>query len=75
MPRKSTWTGGLKAVGKTKDRILNLYSPIRSLENAGAWAVEVEVVPHNITDILAQNTELVVTSIGSGKADFQFLFA
>jgi len=75
VPRKSTWTGGLKAVGKKKDQIVNLYSQIRSLENAGAWAVEVEVVPHNITDILARNTKLVVTSIGSGKADFQFLFA
>ena len=75
VPRKSTWTGGLKAVGKTKNQTLNLYNEIKSLENAGAWAVEIEVVPHNITSILTQSTELVVTSIGSGKADFQFLFA
>ena len=45
------------------------------MENAGAWAVEVEVVPSNITKILTNNTELVVTSIGAGKADIQFLFA
>ena len=75
VPRKSTWTGGLKAVGKTKEQALNLYNEIKSLENAGAWAVEVEVVPHNITCALAQSTKLVVTSIGSGNADFQFLFA
>ena len=75
VPRKSTWTGGLKAVGKTKNQTLNLHNEIKSLENAGAWAVEIEVVPHNITSILTQSTELVVTSIGSGKADFQFLFA
>ena len=73
--KKHTWTGGLKAVGKTKNQALNLYNEIKSLENAGAWAVEIEVVPHNITSILAQSTDLVVTSIGSGKADFQFLFA
>ena len=40
-----------------------------------AWAVEIEVVPQNILSVLVKNSNLVVTSIGSGKADIQFLFA
>ena len=45
VPRKSTWTGGLKAVGKTVDEALWVYQEIKTLEDAGAYAVEVEVVP------------------------------
>ena len=75
VPRKSTWTGGLKAVGKTFVQAKQLFLDLRHLEEAGAWAVEVEVVPQNILKILVKNSNLVVTSIGSGKADIQFLFA
>ena len=75
VPRKSTWTGGLRAVGKTKAQAEKLYNEIRSLENIGAWAVEVEVIPHNIMKVLSDKTKMVITSIGSGKADVQFLFA
>ncbi len=75
VPRKSTWTGGLKAVGKTFAQAEQLFLDLRHLEEAGAWAVEIEVVPQNILNVLVKNSNLVVTSIGSGKADIQFLFA
>ena len=75
VPRKSTWTGGLKAVGKTFVQAKGLFFDLRRLEEAGAWAVEIEVVPENILNVLIKNSNLVVTSIGSGKADIQFLFA
>ena len=75
VPRKSTWTGGLKAVGKTFAQAEKLFFELRQLEEVGAWAVEIEVVPKNILNILMKNSNLVVTSIGSGKADIQFLFA
>jgi 3-methyl-2-oxobutanoate hydroxymethyltransferase len=45
VPRLSTWTGGLKAVGKTVDEALWIFRQIQAFEEAGAWAVEVEVVP------------------------------
>ena len=75
VPLKSTWTGGLKAVGKTFAQAEQLFFDLRHLEEAGAWAVEIEVVPQNILNVLVKNSNLVVTSIGSGKADIQFLFA
>src|SRR6185369_1706869 len=42
VPRRSTWTGGLRAVGKTLDEATKVYREIKALENAGAYAVEVE---------------------------------
>jgi 3-methyl-2-oxobutanoate hydroxymethyltransferase len=76
VPRRSGWTGGLRAVGKTPAEALQVYREIKALEDAGAWAVEVEVVPHQIMRAISQRTTLVTSSIGSGSGgDIQFLFA
>ena len=76
VPRKSTWTGGLRAVGKTVDEALKIYRDLKDLENAGAWAAECEVVPAPIMRELSARTTLVTASIGSGAGgDIQFLFA
>ncbi len=76
VPRKSTWTGGLRAVGKTVDEALKIYRDLKDLENAGAWAAECEVVPAPLMRELSARTTLVTASIGSGSGgDIQFLFA
>lgn len=76
VPRKSIWTGGLRAVGKTTDEALSIYQDIKDLENAGAWAVECEVMPSRLTEALTKRTSLITVSIGAGSAgDVQFLFA
>jgi len=76
VPRKSTWTGGLRAVGKTFDEAMTIYRDIKDLENAGAWAVECEVIPSKIMCELSKRTSLITVSIGSGSgSDVQFLFA
>jgi 3-methyl-2-oxobutanoate hydroxymethyltransferase len=76
IPRKSTWTGGLCAVGKTLEQAKTLHNDLKALENAGAWAVECEVIPHNVMALLARNTGLVTISLGSGSdCDVQHLFA
>ena len=75
VPRKSTWTGGFKAVGKTTNQAKMLYQELKTLENIGAWAVEIEVIPNNVMEILSPRTSLITSSIGSGKGDIQFLFA
>jgi len=76
VPRKSTWTGGLKAVGKTLSEAKKLYQNIKDLENAGAWAVECEVIPSKIMKELSKRTSLITMSIGSGNGcDVQLLFA
>ena len=75
VPRRSTWTGGLRAVGKTIDQAKKIYDDLKALENVGAWAVEIEVIPSDILSILSSKTSLVTSSIGGGKGDIQYLFA
>ena len=76
VPRKSTWTGGIRAGGKTLDEAKALFQNLKDLESAGAWAVECEVIPSRLMRELSSRTSLVTISIGSGNGgDVQFLFA
>jgi 3-methyl-2-oxobutanoate hydroxymethyltransferase len=76
VPRKSTWTGGLRAVGKTIEEATWVYQEIKTLEDAGAWAVEVEVIPAQLLAEISKRTSLLTSSIGGGSGgDIQFLFA
>jgi 3-methyl-2-oxobutanoate hydroxymethyltransferase len=76
VPRKSTWTGGLRAVGKTLDEAIAVFQAIKALENAGAYAVEVEVIPEELLVEMSKRTTLMTSSIGAGSGgDIQFLFA
>ena len=76
VPRKSTWTGGLKAVGKTLEEAIWVYREIKALEDAGAYAVEVEVIPEKLLAEISKRTTLLTSSIGAGSGgDIQFLFA
>ncbi|BCH05384.1 3-methyl-2-oxobutanoate hydroxymethyltransferase (plasmid) [Mesorhizobium sp. 131-2-5] len=75
VPRKSTWLGKLRAVGKTTEEAVQLYQRFRRLEDAGAFAVECEVIPAKVMSEIRRRTGLVTVSIGSGPdADALFLF-
>ncbi|WP_157019972.1 3-methyl-2-oxobutanoate hydroxymethyltransferase [Mesorhizobium xinjiangense] len=75
VPRKSTWTGGVRAVGKTGAEALELWDRFRRLEDAGAFAVECELVPAAVMAEINRRTSLVTISLGSGAAaDVIFLF-
>ncbi|NEY91817.1 3-methyl-2-oxobutanoate hydroxymethyltransferase [Tabrizicola oligotrophica] len=77
VPSRATWTGGFKAVGKTADQALALYSECQAYEVAGAFAVEIEVVPEEVaTEISRRMDRLLLWSMGSGAGcDVQYLFA
>ena len=76
VPRKSTWRGGLRAVGRTANEAMALMQDFRDLENAGAYAAEIEVVPHQLASFLSSKTSMILMSLGSGKGcDTQFLFS
>tara|TARA_A100001037_G_scaffold287698_1_gene297512 strand:- start:412 stop:1281 length:870 start_codon:yes stop_codon:yes gene_type:complete len=75
VPRRSTWTGGLRAVGKTSAQAIKLYQDLKKLEDVGVWAAEIEVIPSDILCILTSKTKIVTCSIGGGPGDIQFLFA
>ena len=76
IPSKSTWTGGFKAVGKTAASAMQVYDLVRRYEEAGAFGVEIEVVPPEVTAEIAKHTSLFLVSMGGGKGgDCQYLFA
>jgi 3-methyl-2-oxobutanoate hydroxymethyltransferase len=64
-------------VGKTADQALALYRECQAYEAAGAFAVEIEVVPEEVaTDISRRMERLLLWSMGSGAGcDAQYLFA
>ncbi len=75
VPRHVTWTG-YRAIGKTADEAMKLYQAMKELENAGAYAAEIEVVPHELASFLASKTTMLLMSLGSGSGcDTQFLFS
>ena len=76
VPMKSTWTGGVKPVGKNLSEAIKVYEDIKVLEKIGCWAVEVECVPADVLAEITKMTKMLTISIGSGaKGDVQFLFA
>ena len=76
IPSRRTWTGGFKAVGRTLESAQLVWRQIRALEDAGAFAAEIEVVPPPITEAIAERTSLVLFSMGAGTGgDAQYLFA
>jgi len=75
VPRHVTWTN-YRAIGKSPDEALRLYREMKDLENAGAYAAEIEVVPHRLASFLCSQTSMILMSLGSGSGcDTQFLFS
>lgn len=76
IPAKATWTGGFKAVGKTAESARKVYDLVKKYEEAGAFGVEIEVVPADVTVEIAKHTHLFLVSMGGGSGgDCQYLFA
>lgn len=76
IPSQATWTGGFKAVGKTVDSALLVWRQVKALEDAGAFAAEIEVVPSEVAALISQRTSLLLISMGAGAGgDAQYLFA
>jgi 3-methyl-2-oxobutanoate hydroxymethyltransferase len=75
VPRHVTWTG-YRAIGKTVEEASALYGQMKELESAGAYAAELEIVPHNLAAFLCARTSMILMSLGSGSGcDTQFLFS
>lgn len=75
VPRHATWTN-VRAIGKTAEEAQRLYDQMKRLESAGAYAAELELVPHPLASYLCQHTSMLLMSLGSGPGcDTQFLFS
>ena len=75
VPRHATWTN-IRAIGKTAAEAKELFEQMKRLESAGAYAAELELVPHELASYLCKKTSLILMSLGSGNGcDTQFLFS
>lgn len=75
VPKMSTVLGGVRAVGKTAAEATALWRRFQALEEAGAFAVECELIPANVMAAINERTGLATISLGSGPdADVVFLF-
>lgn len=75
VPRHATWTN-FRAIGKTAAEARQLFDQMKALENAGAYAAELELVPHQLATYLCKKTSMLLMSLGSGPGcDTQFLFS
>ena len=76
VPSRATFTGGFRAVGKSADQAIALYHECRRYQDAGAFAVEIEVVPAEVASAISARLDLLLWSMGAGPGcDAQYLFA
>jgi len=76
VPPEATWTGGFRAVGKTGARARDSVAEVKDFETAGAFAVEMEVIPANLATAITARTSMLTISLGSGGGcDAQYLFS
>lgn len=76
VPYRNTWYGGYKAVGKTASEANELYNLCLQYDEAGAIAVEMELVPHKVAAQITRDVKMLTMSMGSGvECDVQYLFS
>ena len=75
VPRKSSWRGGLRAIGKNAEEALKLYNDFKTMESAGAFSAECEIILEEIMIEISKKTSLITSSLGSGlSGDIIYLF-
>jgi 3-methyl-2-oxobutanoate hydroxymethyltransferase len=75
VPKRSNQLGGVRAVGRTAAEATDLWRQFRELEDAGAFAVECELIPAQVLAQITPRLGMATISLGSGRdADVMFLF-
>lgn len=75
VPKRSNQLGGVRTVGRDADEALALWRQFQELEQAGAFAVECELIPAQVLAQITPRTGMATISLGSGRdADVMFLF-
>ncbi|MBI4837361.1 MAG: 3-methyl-2-oxobutanoate hydroxymethyltransferase [Candidatus Portnoybacteria bacterium] len=65
-PQSSGQLGGFKAQGQTAENAIKVIEDALAVEAAGAFALLVEAVPPEVTEIIAKRLKIPVLSIGGG---------
>lgn len=75
VPNRAAWTN-FRAIGKTPEEAAKVLQDVKDLENAGAAAVEVEVVPVRLAEHITRTTPMITMGMGTGMAcDTTYLFS
>jgi len=76
IPYKSTFYGGFKAYGKNANEAKKVYEQTLKLEEAGAFAAEIEIVPFKVAEYISNKVKIFMIGMGSGLGcDAQYLFS
>ena len=76
IPYKATFYGGFKAYGKTANEANEIYDETLKLQEAGAFAAEIEIVPVKVAQFISENVKIFMIGMGSGQGcDAQYLFS
>jgi len=65
-PQTTTLTEGYKVQGKTKDSAMKLIEDAKELENAGVFSIALEMVSHEVGQIISESVNIPTIGIGSG---------
>ena len=75
VPRKSSWKGGLRAIGRNAQEALKLFNDFKTMESAGAFSAECEIILEEVMIEISKKTSLITSSLGSGlSGDIIYLF-
>jgi 3-methyl-2-oxobutanoate hydroxymethyltransferase len=66
VPRESNRIGGIRCVGKTAEEAMQIWNRIQRFEDAGAFAVECELVASEMMSEITKRTSMATISLGSG---------
>lgn len=76
VPPKATWVGGMRAVGRNAKQASQVFHDSKAFESAGAFALEMEVVPAKVAAEITQRVSILTISLGSGSdCDVTYLFS
>jgi len=65
-PQTTTLSQGYKVQGKTRDAAVKLIEDAKELEEAGVFSIVLEMVSHEVAEIISQTVSVPIIGIGSG---------
>jgi len=65
-PQTTMLSEGYKVQGKTKDSALKLIGDAKELEEAGVYSIALEMVSHEVAEIISETVSVPTIGIGSG---------
>ncbi|NQV40268.1 MAG: 3-methyl-2-oxobutanoate hydroxymethyltransferase [Nitrosopumilus sp.] len=65
-PQTTILSEGYKVQGKTKDSAMKLIEDAKELENVGVFSIALEMVSHEVAQIISETVTVPIIGIGSG---------